>query len=121
MKPQVPDQVELAKHTKVNATDPDSQTIKTCRCGIQGYNGQAMVDNESQVIVANDVTSDANDRHLLAPILDRYEELLDELPGHVLGDTGYWSEENGELEDEDTELFIKTHRGQPACTYLLDA
>lgn len=107
-KPKHPDQVELPEDTKVNATDPESQTMKTHDGWVQGYNGQAMVDTESQVIVAQAVTDEANDKQQLEPMLDRCEELHDERPEQVLADAGYWSEGNAELEDEETELFIAT-------------
>jgi len=75
---------------------------------VQGYNGQAVVDCESQVIVAQDVTAEANDVGQLAPLLERLEEANGRRPEQQLADAGYWSEENAGLEDDQTELFIAT-------------
>ncbi|AKH97477.1 transposase [Halanaeroarchaeum sulfurireducens] len=107
-KPTPPEEVELDEDTKANTTDPESQTLKTQDGWKQGYNGQAMVDCDSQVIVAQDVTTDANDVKQLEPMLDECEDVNGQLPSAVLGDAGYWSKENAELEDEQTELFIAT-------------
>ena len=107
-KPKPPEEVELPEDRKVNLTDPESEILKTRKGWVQGYNGQAMVDCESQVIVAQDVVAEAADVGQLGPMLDRCEELNGERPEQLLGDAGYWSEANAELEDEQTELFIST-------------
>jgi len=67
-KPTPPEEVELPEDTKANTTDPASQTLKTSNGWKQGYNGQAMVDCDTQVIVAQDITTDANDVQQLKPI-----------------------------------------------------
>lgn len=71
-----------------------------------------MVDCTSQLIDAQQVNSDANDKPQLAPMLDACEETNDERPKNVIDDAGYWSEANAELQDEDDEedleLFIAT-------------
>ncbi|MWV40668.1 transposase [Natrialba sp. INN-245] len=49
-KPKPPEEVELPEEKKANLTDTESQTLKTRTGWVQGYNGQAAVDCESQVI-----------------------------------------------------------------------
>jgi len=100
--------LEAAKRTKANVTDPESRILKTRRGWVQGYNGQAVADCESQVIVAQDLTQEENDVKQLGPMLKRCEEQAGARPGEVLADAGYWSEENAKLESEETELFIAT-------------
>jgi transposase len=107
-KPTPPEDVELEDDTKANTTDPESQTLKTDDAWKQDYNGQAMVDCDSQVIVAQDVTTDANDKQQLEPMLDECDDVNGKVPSKVLADAGYWSEANAELEDDQTELFIAT-------------
>jgi len=68
-----PEEVELPEDTKANTTDPASQTLKTSNGWKQGYNGQAMVDCDTQVIVAQDITTDANDVQQLKPMLETCE------------------------------------------------
>jgi transposase len=107
-KPKPPDEVELPETKRVNLTDPESQVLNTWNGWVQGYNGQAMVDCESQVIVAQDVTNEANDVKQLGPLLEQCEAVNGRRPQEAVADAGYWSEENAKLEDEETELFIAT-------------
>jgi transposase len=109
-KPKPAAEVTLPEDARVNRTDPESRVMKG-RNGryLQGYNGQAMVDCESQVIVAQQLTNEAADVELLAPMLDRCEEQAGARPGQALVDAGYWSEENGALDGQGgTDLLIAT-------------
>ena len=67
-----------------------------------------MVDCDTQVIVAQDVTTDANDVQQLKPMLEICEEVNDKRPERALADAGYWSNANAQVADEQTELFIAT-------------
>jgi transposase len=84
-----------------NFTDEESRIMKTSDGSFhQCFNGQAVVDSETQVIVAADVTDQAPDAEQLQPALDQLDENLAaidaELPdGAVLtADAGYFSEQN---------------------------
>jgi len=107
-KPTPPEDVELDEDARANTTDPESQTLKTADGWKQGYNGQAMVDCDSQVIVAQAVTTDANDTQQLEPMLEECADVNGEAPSTLLADAGYWSEANAALGDDQTELFIAT-------------
>ena len=98
--------VRLPAEAKANTSDPQSRPLSTRRGWVQGYNGQAMVECASQVIVAQQITQEQNDVHQLAPMLKRCEAQAGTQPEEVLADAGYWSEENAGLEEERTELFI---------------
>jgi transposase len=111
-KPKPAAEVTLPEDARVNRTDPESRVMKG-RNGryLQGYNGQAMVDCGSQVIVAEQLTNEAADVNLLAPMLDRCEEQAGARPEQALVDAGYWSEENGALDGQGgTDLLIATVR-----------
>src|SRR5580704_13829960 len=84
-----------------NFTDPESRIMKTSDGSFhQCFNGQAVVDSKTQVIVAADVSDQAPDAEQLAPALDQLDENLaaieTELPeGAVLtADAGYFSADN---------------------------
>jgi transposase len=84
-----------------NFTDPESRIMKTSDGAYhQCYNGQAIVDSHTQVIVAADAFDMAADCPLLDPLLDQLEENLAaigaELPDDaaMIADAGYLSEEN---------------------------
>jgi hypothetical protein len=106
-KPKAPEDVE-SPEAKANVTDPQSQILKTKKGWVQGYNGQAVADCMTQVIVAQDVTQQANDVQQLGPMLTRCEEQAGQRPRELLADAGYWSEDNAALGGETTELFVAT-------------
>ncbi len=87
---------------KSNVTDNESATMKCNRGVIQGYNGIAVVDDKSQVIVAAEAFGNGQEHAVLKPMLEQTESNLKEIYGQeeslagttVLADTGYFSEEN---------------------------
>jgi transposase len=68
LKPRPRDEAPNPKAT-ANTTDPDSRLLHTRRSRVQGYNAQAVTTCE-QVIVAAELTQDANDFQQLQPMLD---------------------------------------------------
>ena len=89
--------------------------MKSSRGWVQGYNAQAMVTRD-QIIVAPDVTSQANDVQQLQPMLDKANTVVRTVLGETaclgtaLMDAGYWSEANAALETADCELMIATRK-----------
>ena len=84
-----------------NFTDPESRIMKTSDGAFhQCYNGQAIVDSQTQVILAADAFAMAADCPLLAPMLGQLSENLAaigaELPecAVMIADAGYFSEDN---------------------------
>jgi len=79
---------------RINTTDPDSRVVKGLRGFIQGYNAQA-VTNEHQIVLAAEVMTAGGDFGHLEPMLDATRRELhaigvQETPGVVLADAGYW-------------------------------
>jgi transposase len=79
---------------KINVTDPDSRTLKTPRGFLQGYNAQAVC-NEQQIVVAAEVSVSSADFGQMGPMIDKARiELaaagITESPAIVLADAGYW-------------------------------
>jgi hypothetical protein len=96
-----------------NFTDPESRIMLdgATKAFVQGYNAQAVVDCSSQVIVAADVTQQANDKQQLVPMVEQIEDNLGEIPDRVLADAGYFVEEKVEyLADNFIEPFIPRDR-----------
>ncbi len=77
-----------------NFTDPDSHIMKTDGGWIQGYNCQAAVDGDHQVIVAVGVSNQPPDSEHLEPMLERIADNAGALPDVMTTDAGYCSEEN---------------------------
>jgi transposase len=85
---------------KLNTTDPDARRMKQGRAFIPAYNAQA-VTTEQQIVIAAEVTTEGVDFEQLEPMVANAErELrragLNQRPGVVLADAGYWS--NGHID-----------------------
>ncbi len=77
-----------------NFTDAESRIQKAGDGFIQGYNCQAAVDAEHQIIVAEAVTNQPPDVEHFAPMLERVVENCRAAPRAVSADSGYFSEKN---------------------------
>jgi transposase len=93
-KPPKPHEPPQEPAGKINITDPDSRNVKTTRSWVQGYNAQAVV-NENRVVIAAEVTVDSPDFGHLQPMIAAVERELQaigisEKPGVALADAGYW-------------------------------
>ena len=95
---QVPDpaQAQPAPTAQRNFTDPESRIMVdgATKEFVQGYNAQAAVDSQAQVIVACGVTQAAADVGQFVPMLEQIAAHLGRLPGQVTADAGYFSEPN---------------------------
>ena len=96
--------------TVANTTDPESRIMKTRKSFIQGYNAQAGVDCESQVIVAAAVTQEQNDKHQLVSMLNLIRENMGRNPKNTIEDAGYWNQDQINKVDKEIELFIATDK-----------
>jgi transposase len=77
-----------------NFTDPESRILKTKDGYIQGYNAQAAVDAEAQVIVAYTLSNNGSDQAQFAPLLDGIKTNLGRNPDEASADAGYCSAAN---------------------------
>ena len=96
-----------------NFTDPESRIMKdgATKAWVQGYNAQAAVDEESQIIVAADVTQETNDKRQLEPMVEQVKENTGSKPKVLSADNGYYSEGNVEyLQEEGIDGHIATGR-----------
>jgi transposase len=111
-KPATPDP-EPEPKAKANVTDPESRIMKTRSGYVQGYNAQAAV-TEEQIIVAAEVTQEANDVRQLQPMMASIREIaaaagVRERVGTLAADAGYWSAENAKPDGRvKTEILIAT-------------
>ncbi len=95
-----------------NFTDPESRIMPAQGKYnfIQGFNCQAAVDENKQIILASHVTQDPNDKQQLQPTLEKIKtNTAGELPKIISVDTGYFSEDNcGHLESANIDGYIAT-------------
>lgn len=102
---------------KVNITDPDSRNVKTPRGYMQGYNAQAVC-NEQQIVIAAEITGDSPDFGHLQPMITATQRELqaagisDPLEV-VVADTGYWHHiQMDELAMRDITVLIPPDAGK---------
>jgi transposase len=96
-----------------NFTDPESHILKGGDGWIQGYNCQAAVDGDHQVIVAIGVSNQASDAVHLLPMLERIQANTGQQPEAFIADAGYCSTANLEACDKrQLNAYISTSRQQ---------
>jgi transposase len=105
-----------------NLTDPASRLMHDAAGGsIQGYNAQLAVTGD-HLILAVEVTQDANDQHQFAPMVTAVQTTVTRLntqcPGRdlrigtLLADAGYCSEENLTSAGPDRLIAVTSRRGR---------
>ena len=101
-----------------NFTDPESQIMKTSNKGFDQCGNAQAVANEQQIIIADDVTNQANDVRQAVPMTEQAIVNLDDAGvteniGAYTADAGYFSEENMNSLDSNEridDVFIATGR-----------
>ncbi len=96
-KPATPDPETATPDPKAqrNFTDPESKIMKdgATKGFEQAYNAQIVVDAAHQIIVAEDLTTQSNDKQQLAPMLEQVAVNLGRTPTAASADAGYYSDE----------------------------
>jgi transposase len=106
--------VKPEEKTQRNFTDPDSRIMRdgATKSFEQSYNCQAVVESETQVILAAQVTQQANDKQQLKPLIEQLKVNLDSrVPQELSADAGYFSEDNvNYMEGQKIEPYVATGR-----------
>src|SRR5262245_19582939 len=82
-------ELKAEQRDHLNPQDPDARVMK---CGPRkqfAYNAQAVVDQQSKLIVAAEVVTDESDNYQLVPMLDQVKENLDQVAQQTVADAGY--------------------------------
>lgn len=107
----------LAEHQAkgIVTTDQDSRMMKH-KFGLHpGYNAQAVVDSNCQMIVAAEVTQDEGDNHQFQPMVEAACENMGSVPEKISADGGYWSMEALEYtEEKKLDAYIAPSGMKPA-------
>jgi len=84
------------------------------------YNGQISVDSDTQIIVGQHLSQNANDQQELKPALERVKAATGELPDKLSADNGYSSGANLEaLDGHPIDAYIATDQGEKTAQPLL--
>src|SRR6185437_13379458 len=112
-KPPTPPKPEPEGKTQRNFTDPESRVLLTKDGYIQGYNAQAAVDAQAQIIVAHGLTHGMSDQDQLVPLVDGIKDNLGRKPKEASADAGYCSEANlAALAERDVSAYLATGRAK---------
>lgn len=96
---------------QTNFTDPESRIMPTAHGYQQCYNGQLAVDDEFQLIVANELNANASDRGQLLPVLEQASDTLGHPPDQLLADAGYRKEPDLQaLETQGVDSYVALGR-----------
>jgi transposase len=77
------------------------------------YNAQISVDADLQIIVAQHISQNANDKQEVEPVLQALQESTGRLPEKLSADNGYWSGGNLQaLEQSSVDAYIATDKGE---------
>ena len=113
-----PDEAVPDAKAQRNFTDPESKIMKTSNKGFDQCGNAQAVANEQQIIIAADVTDQANDVRKTIPMVDQTIANLDaagveEKIKALTADAGYFSDDNMEAVDANARIdnaYIATGR-----------
>ncbi len=96
------ERLEEKQTTALNEAEPDARLMKTQEGVRYAYNAQAVVDEKSRLVVAEDVVDEPHDRGCLANMISKVEKTAGSTAEVTVADKGYWqaeelaaAEENG--------------------------
>jgi transposase len=94
---------------QLSLTDPDARSMKGRGASTVGYNVHTVVDTEHHLIVAHEVTNQANERQHLTKMALAAKSLLEVDQVTVFADRGYYSgKELKACEDNDIVAYVPT-------------
>jgi transposase len=111
-----PEQATPGPKAQYNFTDPESQIMKVANKGWDQCGNAEVAVDEHQIIVAADVTDEANDKRQVRPMVEQMQQNLAaagvaEKVKEMVADSGFYSEANVEyLEGEGIDPYIATER-----------
>ena len=115
LKENTPRQKSRGGESQSNITDNESAKMKTSHGVIQGYNGMAIVDSRTQVVVHAEAFGSGHEHELLIPMIEGAKKNADNIGlGHdyyqgkrIIADTGSFKEENLDyLSSEKIDAYI---------------
>jgi len=100
------------KKPKLNPLESETRFMKHNGGRIRlSYNCQAAVDEQEGVIVAAEITSEANDKKQMLPMLEKIEETVEKKPEKAVMDAGYYSQDNLEkAEKMETDCYVTSKK-----------
>lgn len=99
------------KDPKINPVEEEARFMKHSGGRIQlSYNAQIAVE-ENGIIVAAEITNEANDKRQMVSMLKEVEEITGAKPEKAIFDAGYYSKDNlEETKDSGTECYVTSKK-----------
>jgi transposase len=110
--------------TQGNLTDPESRLMVdgSTKAFVQGYNAQVAAAGMPQILVAQAVTQESNDRQQLTPMVKQVEQNLGSRPDLTTADAGYWNTaEIAKLQAGQLDVLVPPDKGKREDTGALPA
>jgi transposase len=109
---QLAEQSQDGGTARVGLTDPDCVLLKQgAHEALAGYNVQQAVDTAHHLIVAHEVTTQANDQRALQPMAGQAQQVLNAQAMVVVADTGYMNGEQAQAcEDQGISPVVPMQR-----------
>ncbi|MGK2961847.1 MAG: IS1182 family transposase [Gemmatimonadaceae bacterium] len=86
------DRLDQRSENHLHPHEPEANLVKNHGVVEFGYNGQSVVDDQSKMIVHNDVVADAYDQRQLIPMLDQLHHEWGRVAEETVADGGYNTE-----------------------------
>lgn len=83
------EQLNQKDRDHLNTGDEEARVMKTRAGNRFAYNAQAVVDEQSKVIVAADVVTQESDNYQLVPMINQVQENLQQVAKQTVADAGY--------------------------------
>ncbi len=100
-------ELQESQRQRVHPCEPEARFMKNRRSIELSYNGQAVADKDSGIIVGQDVVTDETDNGQLVPMLDRVKENVGTVAQENLADSGYFSSSQiGMAEERKYEVLV---------------
>ncbi len=98
---------------QISFADKDARIMGKNGSFDYSYNGQISVDSDTQIIVGQHLSQNANDKQELKLALEQVEEATGEQPDKLSADNGYMSGDNLEvLGESPVDVYIATDKGE---------
>jgi transposase len=106
---------------QISFADTEARIMGKSGSFAYAYNAQISVDADLQIIVAQHISQNANDKQELEPALAALQDCAGRLPDRLSADNGYFSGDNLQaLEQSGTDAYIATDKAEKSHKTALD-
>lgn len=106
------DELDRTGQDHLHPSDTEARMMLCEERKVFAYNAQAVADEASGLVVAEDVFNQQSDAHLLTPMLDQVKQTLGQTADHTVADGGYSSgQQLLKAEESHYEVLVNLNQG----------